>query len=56
MELAITRTDHIHARVGYTEGPQITDPRVPEWKRALDFHLQCWDKVVAFNKKNMLLF
>ena len=49
--LAISRTDHIHSRVGYTEGPQITDPRAPEWKEALDFHLQCWDKVVAIKQK-----
>jgi hypothetical protein len=51
VDLAITRTDHIHARVGYTEGPQITDPRAPEWKEALDFHLQCWDKIVALKQK-----
>jgi sugar phosphate isomerase/epimerase len=48
--LAIKRTDHIHARVGYTEGPQISDPRAPEWKEALDFHLECWDKVVAIKQ------
>jgi len=47
VDLAISRTDHIHSRVGYPEGPQISDPRAPEWKEALDFHLQCWDKVVA---------
>jgi sugar phosphate isomerase/epimerase len=50
VELAISRTDHIHSRVGYPEGPQITDPRAPEWKEALDFHLACWDKVVAIKK------
>jgi sugar phosphate isomerase/epimerase len=49
--LAISRTDHIHARVGYPEGPQITDPRAPEWKGALDFHLQWWDKIVDKKKK-----
>lgn len=51
VDLAISRTDHIHARVGYTEGPQVSDPRAPEWKEALDFHLQCWDKVVALKQK-----
>ncbi len=51
VDLAISRTDHIHSRVGYTEGPQITDPRAPEWKEALDFHLQCWDKVVALKQQ-----
>jgi hypothetical protein len=52
VDLAISRTDHIHSRVGYPEGPQITDPRAPEWKEALDFHLQCWDKVFAIKQKN----
>jgi sugar phosphate isomerase/epimerase len=45
LELALSRTRHIHARVGYAEGPQITDPRLPEWEEAMNFHLSCWDKV-----------
>lgn len=45
LELALMHTRHIHARVGHAEGPQVTDPRLPEWKDALDFHLSCWDKV-----------
>jgi sugar phosphate isomerase/epimerase len=32
IELAITRADYIHARVGYAEGPQIPDPRAPDWQ------------------------
>jgi hypothetical protein len=51
VDLAISRTDHIHSRVGYPEGPQVSDPRAPEWEEALDFHLQCWDKVVAIKQK-----
>lgn len=45
--LAIKHTDHIHARVGYPEGPQVTDPRAPENKQALDIHLHWWKQVVA---------
>ncbi|WP_114782917.1 sugar phosphate isomerase/epimerase [Botryobacter ruber] len=45
MELAISRTGHIHARVGYPEGPQVPDPRVPEWQEAVEKHLAWWDKV-----------
>lgn len=51
MELAISRTDHIHARVGYPEGPQVTDPGIKEWQEALDKHLGWWDKVVE-RKRN----
>ncbi|AEE48211.1 sugar phosphate isomerase/epimerase family protein [Haliscomenobacter hydrossis] len=46
VDLALSRTDHIHARVGHQEGPQVTDPRAPEWADALKAHLAWWDKVV----------
>ncbi len=48
---ALERTEHIHARVGYQEGPQVADPRAPEWKYAVDAHFAWWDKVVE-RKKN----
>jgi sugar phosphate isomerase/epimerase len=51
MDLAILRTEHLHARVGYPEGPQVPDPRVPEWKEAVDHHLVWWDKVIE-RKRN----
>ncbi|MBL0743115.1 sugar phosphate isomerase/epimerase family protein [Chryseolinea lacunae] len=51
LALAIGRTDHIHARVGFTQGPQVNDPQAPEWKEALDFHLSCWDRVVEDKKR-----
>jgi hypothetical protein len=47
--LAISRAEHIHARVGYPEGPQIPDPRVPEWQEAVQTHLHWWAKIVANN-------
>lgn len=52
LDLALLRTRHIHARVGYAEGPQITDPRLPEWEETMNFHLSCWDKVFE-NFKNL---
>jgi len=48
--LAISRTAHIHARVGHPEGPQVNDPAAPEWKSVLDQHLRWWDEVVAQHK------
>lgn len=44
--LALSRTDHIHARIGHAEGPQVSDPRAPEWENALNAHLAWWDKIV----------
>lgn len=46
---AIERTRHIHARVGFEEGPQVADPRAVEWKYALDHFLKWWDKIVLVN-------
>ena len=46
VSLAISRTDHIHARVGFGEGPQVPNPLAPEWKVALQRHLSWWDTVV----------
>lgn len=43
---ALKRTEHIHARVGHAEGPQVNDPRAPEWKNEVNAHLGWWDKVV----------
>lgn len=51
VNLALTRTDHIHARVGFPEGPQIPDPRVAEWAVALEKHLIWWQNIIDQRKK-----
>jgi len=33
---------HIHARIGYEQGPQVPDPRAPEYDYALRAHQQWW--------------
>lgn len=42
----IDRSHHIHARVGHAEGPQVNDPEAPEWKNALNRHLDIWEEVI----------
>lgn len=49
--MALNRTDHIHARIGHPEGPQVSDPRAPEWKQAVETHFGWWDKIVERKKK-----
>lgn len=44
--IALQRTRHIHLRVGHPEGPQVNDPRAPEWADTLNHHLKWWDTVV----------
>lgn len=51
VDLTLSRTEHIHARIGHAEGPQVNDPRAPEWKDAVQAHLNWWDKVVNRKKK-----
>ena len=46
VDLALDHTGHIHARVGFEEGPQISEPRAPEFKKAVEAHFNWWDKVV----------
>lgn len=46
LEIVIDRTHHIHARVGHQEGPQVNDPQAPEWRNALNRHLDTWEKVI----------
>lgn len=46
MERIIPHVHHLHARVGHPQGAQVTDPRLPEWKYALDAHLRWWDAVI----------
>jgi sugar phosphate isomerase/epimerase len=52
VNLALSRTDHIHARIGHAEGPQVNDPRAPEWADAVKAHLAWWDKVVEMKRKS----
>jgi sugar phosphate isomerase/epimerase len=51
MELALGRAEHIHARIGHAEGPQVNDPRAPEWLAAVNAHFAWWDKIVERKKK-----
>ena len=51
LALALERTEHIHARIGHPEGPQVNDPRAPEWESAVKAHFEWWDKIVARKKK-----
>ncbi|HTL51555.1 MAG TPA: TIM barrel protein [Planctomycetota bacterium] len=36
---------HIHARVGYEEGPQVPDPRAPEYAHHLKAHEKWWNRI-----------
>ncbi|WP_104382385.1 sugar phosphate isomerase/epimerase [Sphingobacterium sp. HMA12] len=52
VSLALARTEHIHARIGHPEGPQVNDPAAPEWKSTVNQHLAWWDEIVAQHKQS----
>lgn len=52
LQLALERVDHIHARIGHSEGPQVNDPRAPEWDAVVKRHLAWWDAVVQHKIAN----
>jgi hypothetical protein len=45
LELAAAHCHHLHARVGFEEGPQVPDPRAPEWSRHVAAHEAWWDMI-----------
>ena len=47
----LERCYYIHARVGHPEGPQVSDPRAPEWQQAVDYHLGWWQQIVDARKQ-----
>jgi len=47
IRLAAQHCQHLHARVGFEEGPQVSDPRAPEWARHVDVHEGWWDEIRA---------
>ena len=51
VDMALERVEHIHARIGHPEGPQVNDPRAPEWDNVVKAHFAWWDKVIERKKK-----
>ncbi len=44
-DLAIERAIHIHARVGHEQGPQVYDPRAPQWQAHVQAHESWWSQI-----------
>lgn len=54
MEAAIRRTVHIHARVGYVQGPQVPHPGAPEYSRELTVFEAWWSRIVQYRREQGL--
>jgi hypothetical protein len=47
LETIARHAHHIHGRVGYAQGPQVPDPRAPEYAVELAAHERWWDVLLA---------
>ncbi|MFI5159502.1 MAG: sugar phosphate isomerase/epimerase family protein [Sphingobacteriales bacterium] len=47
---AIACTEHIHARVGHTQGPQVPDPRTAEWQYATNIFINWWTRILEHKR------
>jgi len=52
LDVATSRTVHIHARVGHAESAQVSDPRAEEWSAEVEAHLTWWDAIIDFRLKS----
>ncbi len=51
LDIVLEKVEHIHSRIGHAEGPQVNDPRAPEWENAVKAHLAWWDMIAERKKK-----
>ncbi len=42
---------HIHARVGFEQSPQVNHPFAPEWKQHLDRYVNWWTEIIQCQSK-----
>jgi len=46
----IPQVSHIHARLGFEQGPQVNDPKAPEWQVHLEKFLFWWQQIITTKK------
>lgn len=56
LKLCADRCVHVHARVGYPEGPQVPDPSAPEYLVDLATHESWWDAIWRSQRARELSF
>ncbi len=56
LEIAFNHAVHIHARVGFSQGPQVPHPGAPEYKYELNMHESWWDSIIEHRKAKNVPF
>ena len=52
IEAIAANVHHIHARVGYDQGPQVPHPAAPEYANALEAHQRWWQLIWETQQRN----
>ncbi|WP_184541994.1 sugar phosphate isomerase/epimerase family protein [Mucilaginibacter sp. FT3.2] len=52
MNKVIPHCVHLHARVGYAQGPQVPNPAAPAYSQELKAHMKWWKQMVKQHIKN----
>lgn len=47
MEKIILHVEHIHARIGFEQGPQVNDPFAPVWHLHLNIFCKWWNQILT---------
>jgi hypothetical protein len=45
------KIQHIHARVGFEQSPQVNNPFAPEWAKYLDQYLTWWKGIIQLKQQ-----
>jgi len=56
LALAMQHARHIHARVGHAEGPQVADPRAPEYQGYVRRYLELWQMILDAQREKQVDF
>lgn len=50
LQQIIPHVSHIHARVGFEQGPQVNNPAAPEWQSHLHQFMGWWQQIIEYKK------
>jgi hypothetical protein len=52
LEQIIPHISHMHARIGWEQGPQVNDPFAPEWQDHFTLFESWWQQIIQQKKEN----
>ena len=50
IERAVQRADYVHARVGFSQGPQVPHPLAPEYTAERERHVALWRRILELRR------